>query len=796
MADLPPLPAVGAKPWTLNPHIAALNAESTASAQTINSGRLSESNVDANIAALAVPRLNAATTVLDAMSANDFGAATSNTDTQNATALQNANLSGAGRPVLLKSGRYAISASFEGQNVNLKPQGTFVQPMGKNAVVINQPFGPALDFSHSPLIFGPMNPSSNNVATMIVTKVTRPTGDYTGFTGGDIYHFYSNDPLPYGEQAYSTGEMVLPAEFATVLGIGVDVTDVTGGGPQEGTTMVSGGVTSVIQSAIAMDSSNSKMILKSISGNLTIGADILVNGVPVGKVGSVYLVFKEVFENTYTTSQKMRKLDTTKSVDIDITLDTDGDPDALVGSANRQPAIRIIGGYNVRVKARVKGAWTRAIELTACYGGEIDLVADGVPNHAITSEGAFGYGVELRGATTGVRVKAIGRNLRHLITTNPSLVRSTGSSSFENSDPARFGGQRDCIIHDSIALSCFTAGFDSHEGAINMVFDNCIASQPAAGSRFNSTSVGFQNRSFGTIFRNCLAIGGITGFLENSIGINRGKPFKTVYENCRAIDFQRDGFREGLPASPVAGGVWEMVNCHARGNGAAQGVPYSQNGYTVGRSTVSQVRMINCTAERFNTAPIAVSSSSTVLDIIGNFFADYTECPTTATGMSSVNDATINVHGYSLKSTSNSRPPSVFETISGNATWNIDPSQLVQVVRTETPIYRVLAGSPVFNLRRFVEVRSFSAVTADSNYSVPRGGSVLQVLTATLTADRTVTLPTGVGSTMRGQEHRFSHRGTGGNWIIGSTGKTLTPGQWCDVAFSGASWVVTASGAL
>lgn len=806
MADLPPLPAVGAKPWSLNPHIQALNAESSDTAQTVNFGRLSPSNVDANIEARAVPRLNAATTVLDAMSANDFGAATTNTDVQNATALNAANTAGGGRPVLAKSGRYQVSATFTSENVNLKPQGVLVQPMGKNLIVINQGFGPALDFSHSPLIFGPANPTSNNVATMIVTKVTVPSNSYTGFTAGDIYHFYSNNPLPYGEQAYSTGEMVLPAEFGTLLGIGIDITDVAGGGPQEGTTMTSGGVTAVIQSAIPMDSTTSKIIVKSLSSNLNVGDDISVGGITVGKVGSVYLVFREVFEYSYTTSQKMRKLDTSKSIDLDLTIDTDGDTDALVSSANRQPAIRIVGGYNIRVRARVKGAWTRAIELTACYGGEVDLVVDGLPNHAITSEGAFGYGIELRGATTGVRIKAIGRNLRHLITTNPSLVRTTGSNSFANSDPARFGGQRDCIIHDSIAIGCQTAGFDTHEGAIGMVFDNCISSQPGSGNRFNTTGVGFQNRSFNTIFRNCVSIGGLSGFIEGGMGINRGKPFKNVYENCRALEYQRDGFRDSLPSLPVQGGTWEMVNCVSRGDGTAQGSTYLQSGYTIGRSRVTNALMRNCTAERFNYAPISFindnTASASKLTILSSFYADYTECDTNALGMTSTSISTastqpeINVFNYSILGTSTARPPSIFENTSGNVTWNIDPVGVAQLARLTTPVWRTIAGTPTFNLRRFLEVRSYSAKTTDADFTLGRGDSTMQVVSAALTANRTVTLPTTAGSMIRGQEFRFSHRGSGSSLVIGSTGKTLAPGQWCDVLFTGSSWIVTASGTI
>lgn len=60
MADLPPLPAVGAKPWTLNPHIQAVNDESTTTAAVINNGRLSPDNLSSTIATATSGKANTA----------------------------------------------------------------------------------------------------------------------------------------------------------------------------------------------------------------------------------------------------------------------------------------------------------------------------------------------------------------------------------------------------------------------------------------------------------------------------------------------------------------------------------------------------------------------------------------------------------------------------------------------------------------------------------------------------------------------------------------------------------------
>lgn len=56
MADIPALPTTGQKPWSLNPHITAINAESTATASTVNTGRLSDSNVTSRVVSLSDTR--------------------------------------------------------------------------------------------------------------------------------------------------------------------------------------------------------------------------------------------------------------------------------------------------------------------------------------------------------------------------------------------------------------------------------------------------------------------------------------------------------------------------------------------------------------------------------------------------------------------------------------------------------------------------------------------------------------------------------------------------------------------
>lgn len=748
-----------------------------------------------------VSLLGASEMVLDALSASEGsnGALPSKPEAVNNAAIQ-AKVAAAGiRPVLLQEGRYDASLTFTDQSVNLQtPNSVIVQQLGKSAIVCDMPLGPALDFTHGPIQFGPSLPTSNQVNTQLMTKVTVPSGDYSPFRANEIYHFSSNDTLAYSQQAYSTpGDRVLPAEYATLMGIGVDVTDTANGGPREGTIMTgaSSGNVSVIQSVIPMDDTTAKLTVSALTANLTIGENLTIGGEVVGKVAATYLLFGKVFENSYVTQQKMRKLDTTKRITLDIMLDASSDGDAVIGSAQRKPAIQIIGGYRPHVRLRGKGAYTRAVQFVGSYMPTFDVEIDCLPNHAITSESAFGYGVEIRGATTGLSGRVIARRVRHAVTTNPSSIKPAGAQSYEQINPLWLGAGEGGLIHDSVGIDCYGAAFDSHEGFRGLVYDNCLGMVSASANRYNSSGGVFNNRAFGTITRNCMSIGGVDGFVDGSQGIDSGsRVYRSVILNCHAIDFQRDGFREGIPTNPVIKGGWDIIGAYGRGDGSPQNAPYFQSVFNIGRSGASRTRIIGGTAERFNGTPLSISNSFTELDIMG-LFADYGECDANAVGATSSNSPNINVYGYSMKSPTANRPPSMFESMTGNAIWNIDPSCLSSPIRVTAPLYRVGTGAPVFNVRRYLETRSVSLVTADANLTLVRGSSTVQILDATLTANRTVTLPSTAGSAVRGQEHRFVHAGSASyTWSIPAVGRTLQPGQWVDVVCVGTTWRATAWG--
>jgi hypothetical protein len=78
------------------------------------------------------------------------------------------------------------------------------------------------------------------------------------------------------------------------------------------------------------------------------------------------------------------------------------------------------------------------------------------------------------------------------------------------------------------------------------------------------------------------------------------------------------------------------------------------------------------------------------------------------------------------------------------------------------------------------------------------GGSFsVNIWASPLTANRTVTLSTvGVWSGAKFRITRLASSTGAFNLVIGSTGKNLTTGQWCDVEYQGLEWAVTAFGSL
>ncbi len=100
------------------------------------------------------------------------------------------------------------------------------------------------------------------------------------------------------------------------------------------------------------------------------------------------------------------------------------------------------------------------------------------------------------------------------------------------------------------------------------------------------------------------------------------------YVGCHAIDYQQNGFLANV-ASVTGNNRLEYDGCSARGDGRAANTPYLQSGFCFANS--NYVRMLRCSAERFNAYPIQIAGLGRI-EII-EFFAYYRDNPSSASGL-------------------------------------------------------------------------------------------------------------------------------------------------------------------
>lgn len=107
--------------------------------------------------------------------------------------------------------------------------------------------------------------------------------------------------------------------------------------------------------------------------------------------------------------------------------------------------------------------------------------------------------------------------------------------------------------------------------------------------------------------------------------------------------------------------------------------------------------------------------------------------------------------------------------------------------------YQRASGEPL------VTFSPLATITVDASATftfTPWTSQSAQVLTAPITAARTVTLSTtGARNGYTGQFTRSASATGAFNWDIGGL-KSLTPGTWCVVRYDGSAWILTASGTL
>ena len=409
-----------------------------------------------------------------------------------------------GSPVYVPLGSYLVALDLTDEDVHLIGPGTLIHQQAKNVIKIKRTLGPSLDVTGiSTVQIGPNNPGVG-VFTETNTKIT-VSGSLSGVSQGNLFHISSQDIYPFCTQmsvVKNSTINVWKAGFVSVHGIGLDISSVTGGGITENNivTGATSGATALVLSVATPTAGNAILVFGKVTGDFVNGESLLVNGFSRGVVnGSPYIIMAGKLIDTYTTSPVLRKVPTDKKFIIDgLSVKASGDVDSVVGSANRLPAFQLMGVYRPEVRNfTIESAWTRCWQLNSCWHGDINVHIKKLPNNDNDSEGAYGYGVELGGATEGCIVTVSGGNCRHAFTTNVFW------GGFSYMDPLLCGTVKYNTVHNSFIDGALSASFDTHEGAYFTSFENCRSIGSRSGLRNTTASTGFQNRGFGTTYRNC-----------------------------------------------------------------------------------------------------------------------------------------------------------------------------------------------------------------------------------------------------------------------------------------------------
>lgn len=508
---------------------------------------------------------------------------------------------------------------------------------------------------------------------------------------GSVWLMSSNDFVPWTPTG---GSQPWTGQLFQVQGIGLDYS-----GSSTGSFTVSSLVTGATSGAVgyirALTDNNTtgSLIFATITGTFIANENLQISGVTKGQVVAspnagvaggadpAYLVSAERFYDFFATGPTIQlmaqipfRLEGTGKIDIPAGQNSD-DPTIL--AASRLPGFNLQGLYDPIIQGlTVENGWTRMFQLWGVWKGDIDIRVNKLPNDATTAVSAYGYGIDYSGCSDGTRIKVDGQNCRHVFTTNV-----TWSSSRSFITPWALGNPKHFLVHDSIGRNCFGDAFDNHWGCYFGTYADCVSLYDAALNRPTSGAWGFSNRSFGTTYNSCRAIGVSIGFIESNQDQipPTNLPNVTTYKDCSADNYQLYGFFQAGAQLSNLNRV-EYLNSRARGDGNGTTATAYQSGWKLNPG--SQTTIEGCTSERFNGAPLQYSGTAGSVPgylIIDDFTADYSECPNTSpTGLrfDSV-PPTLIVGDYKVVSYSSTVPGGFIRNASGTALTVILSGKLV-----------------------------------------------------------------------------------------------------------------------
>lgn len=721
----------------------------------------------------------------------DWNGTTGTSDAINNPAFLQAIEEANGNEIYIPEGKYLVSFEITDQHVNLVGPGTLIHQKGKHVIKVKRTLGNPLTISSiSTVQIGPSIPAVG-VPTETNTRINM-NDSLNGIVQGDLFHIISQDTYPFCVQMTANkgyNIQVWKAGFVPIHGLGLDVSGIANGGISEN-DIVTGSISGA--TALVLSCNNSVVVFGKINGTFASGENLLVNGTIRGTAnGKPYIIMAGKLIDSYSTNPVIRKVSTDKKFSLNgLSVEASGDIDSIVGSANRMPAFKLSGVTNPTVKNfTVNSAWTRCFQLNSCWQGDVDIYIKKLPDNANESESAYGYGVELAGATEGCKVEVNGGNCRHGFTTNVFW------GGFQYMEPLECGTVKYNDVWGSMK-ECLSASFDTHEGAYFTTFHNCRSINSRSGLRNVTASAGFQNRGFGTVYKNCIDNGSVIGFIEAGLQYDAGFPHTVKYFSCDSDNYQQYGFYMAAASFSDNGKLYTDV-FKTSGDGSTANAPYYQAGFYL-RPTLATLK--NCESTKFNGTPFQFVGTGGRFNII-NFFSDYYEAGSVATGFRFDGaPSEFNFMGKKFRvNTSLNVPAGLLRVASGSVFVNTDGINCVNT-SSPPPISQITGGTLTITQRAATSSVRPTATNGDVSITItPRKSMPIQIFNAPLTADRTVTLDSATGVCINGDTFRIVRQSaaTGSfNLTVGAGNKILSPGQWCEVTWNGGGWTLTAFGTL
>lgn len=542
-----------------------------------------------------------------------------------------------GRPVYIPPGEYPASLSVVNKSVRLTGPGTLVQREGTSVLEVTAtPTGPWAVANVGTILWRNLARASESVpiVEMLATiNLTNPA-HITQFASGDKLLLQS-DQRYAGDYVTGYAALTYKGGWADIVGIAVKV-NTPGNIPIRSTITGATSGASAIVAAVTVDYDGAVWaIIDRTTAPFTPGEVLRIAGGDVGTAGNAgtLLSARLMEDTTYGGALKVWKGRKDVVVDLDIAIRTQTDPER-VGQAERRVSVTLEGIIDMKVSARMHNGYKAAFVLMSCFAGEISVRGGNLPN--IESQDAFGYAVMARGATELTRVHVDVENVRHAFTTNCYPLNSPPT------DPAivlRTIGTSKHLTVSGTGRSCTAAAFDTHAGGWMIHFNSAQAIGTSPAGKDAAVNVGFQNRSFGTIYTDCTALDCEIGFLDHTYRWAAERDNVIVHKGSSAIRYRQFGFFHGTTTnvgSTALGSTRYLLDSTTMVAAVHSGTAfYKQISYCLGAAATTLVRPVSRGAAH---ADVQIRAEIPQLTIVQPFF-DHQNTAAPAMGSGYVIDA-------------------------------------------------------------------------------------------------------------------------------------------------------------